>query len=1265
MAEISNEQLAQAVTSPRFAALAQTGRAVGDVHHWDRRLLREPRLLVPVDVQALVVRDADEPMVRLPFRQADDVVAPIDDPGEKRPPGVHLLWTTPAAFGRGKVVDDPAAPGDKGRRILELPVLPDRWVVVRIAILAADWEPLVRGWVLEADTATVIPLADYPTRTNATTVGPAVPADRLTVHVGGPTWTSCYDAALGRHAFHDNLDELADLATAGLIGDAITYVVAGWWSDPRRDPLDGVGSIIGYHRRLQELGWDDPDHPLSDAQASTSQRSERSVASIFGLDVGGRYSRAQWAGFDLYPNTSSFVHEAIEAAVAPAAPTRSTMLHGRIHGVPWKSLHRPDDRPAPSQVKVALGPTGPAVSAVVASGALTNGNAQLQRDAERLLTAFSSGLIDRIENPDAWPDIEQYEHAQGFASQPGGVDAVDHLVDRPNRGNDPGASFRRGRRTKLPGAMIDLAATILWSAEKPPMILPVKKAATTARAAGGPGVSASMNKPPSSAAAANLGLKEVARNVERPAPPYHTPIAPVIAVVGAGRRLLAAERDESDGVLRVRTSDQPVRGMSGLLKADALLRSLGSGAIPDEVVTVAREALAEDPYLTSWRSQIATADVPSGASVDLRIRAEAAINYAYYAGDDERLSTCVGVGVDSSQTRQAAVEGLLKHSLVDGVWSHPEGVTMWGQPWRPLFCEWSVDLDLAGLVTLGDWTLEEIDLEREASFPGGEVITLTGRSPLVTSAASTLAAAVERWITDERARDKLGHGLASGAVEKAMVGLRNHLADLDVLSVTIDGVRESLLGLQYDRGLVRATVDAGPGGAPRALAIALPRLVAAGRLTLTSARLVDCFGRTLELPVAATVVAARAVDTATTAALQLRPRINAPARLHLRLVDPLAVSGAATTAFVDQADPSHQVNPVAGFLLPDHIDEALEIFAADGTPLGQVSHDPFSDAVFWEGAPGRTDIGPAAGPLDDPDSARQRLGWIASALVRVDAAARQATPNRPETESPLSALLRAIDTTLWTVDPLGSMGREHIAGLVGRPIAVVTAHLTLDVLPDLDELVYGAATTREEREQVYAELAAVPFAVRLGCTTRSDDGLLGYFLDDDYTKFHVIDRVITTQARDTGRCRGDLGVQAQAGTLAIEHPYVVPGGTVTIRHGQTLRLTLLMHPGAKVHLTSGVLPRSSIALARDWVQPGLSVMAPSVRCGPLLIDADKVRLPKVASFPAEQLWTRRDAPGSWRDDPILAATQSAYLPDEASEVQEGWIRIAPTTEEGD
>ena len=39
----------------------------------------------------------------------------------------------------------------------------------------------------------------------------------------------------------------------------------------------------------------------------------------------------------------------------------------------------------------------------------------------------------------------------------------------------------------------------------------------------------------------------------------------------------------------------------------------------------------------------------------------------------------------------------------------------------------------------------------------------------------------------------------------------------------------------------------------------------------------------------------------------------------------------------------------------------------DGTPLGELLHDPFSDAVTWEIAPGRTDVAPAAGPSEDTD----------------------------------------------------------------------------------------------------------------------------------------------------------------------------------------------------------------------------------------------------------------------------------------------------------
>jgi hypothetical protein len=115
-----------------------------------------------------------------------------------------------------------------------------------------------------------------------------------------------------------------------------------------------------------------------------------------------------------------------------------------------------------------------------------------------------------------------------------------------------------------------------------------------------------------------------------------------------------------------------------------------------------------------------------------------------------------------------------------------------------------------------------------------------------------------------------------------------------------------------------------------------------------------------------------------------------------------------------------------------------------------------------------------------------------------------------------------------------------------------------------------------------------------------------------------------------------------------------------VHPGQVVTLTLLMHPGGRVHLTSGVQPRKSIALQRDWVAPGLAVMAPSARIGPVLIDPAKVALPLVSAFPKQQLFTRRDTPLTWKDDPILAATQTAFLPDLPHEVQEGYIRVAPT-----
>src|SRR5688572_25581496 len=98
------------------------------------------RLLVPVDVQAFVVPAAGgEPVVRVTGGAGDPppfaATAPV-------PAGVHLHWALPDAL----LTATPARPG----AAVELPRLPDRWVVVRVVTPVGGRRVQVRRWVIDA-----------------------------------------------------------------------------------------------------------------------------------------------------------------------------------------------------------------------------------------------------------------------------------------------------------------------------------------------------------------------------------------------------------------------------------------------------------------------------------------------------------------------------------------------------------------------------------------------------------------------------------------------------------------------------------------------------------------------------------------------------------------------------------------------------------------------------------------------------------------------------------------------------------------------------------------------------------------------------------------------------------------------------------------------------------------------------------------------------------------------------------------------------------
>ncbi len=152
-------------------------------------------------------------------------------------------------------------------------------------------------------------------------------------------------------------------------------------------------------------------------------------------------------------------------------------------------------------------------------------------------------------------------------------------------------------------------------------------------------------------------------------------------------------------------------------------------------------------------------------------------------------------------------------------------------------------------------------------------------------------------------------------------------------------------------------------------------------------------------------------------------------------------------------------------------------------------------------------------------------------------------------------------------------------------------------------------------------------AIRLGAVPDFQDGLLGYFVNDDYTRLYCAD------ARDRGICPRRSGRDEAScsrptlspisirrfptiwarhvteGDSPVTHPYVDTSGVLAIQPNQEIALTLLVEPQTVVHATAGLLPSKDIGMRRNWVAAALAVLSPTFRFGPVLVDPQKIRMP--------------------------------------------------------
>ena len=985
-------------------------------------------------------------------------------------------------------------------------------------------------------------------------------------------------------------------------------------------------------------------------------------------------------------------------------PTGS-FYHGSVVGIGWPGvgwpgvpdgvLGKPPDRlgtaagefggpPPASGINVAVGNTiTEALSAIVA-------RANNSPQEATMLEAYLLGALSEVDKADGQAHIDALLHSAAFATRDGGF--VTEQIQQPpmpdlpptkpapvtpdagifaNQQHSSGSStFSKFVGSEVLSNSIGIAKPVINASPerlRETFVVPGRLSEVIGSVFPTP-------PPPTPQPAKTI-------TVQRALPRFFQPADPVFLIQGAARSFKHGNdgRYTQDGKLICRltgfcVTEASCANVPGLPARpsvsgdDVLERGVENGSVPHECEDILTEVVLIDPGTAAVAAQAAGTAPANQQAVATNFMVE---QTAWWATRDPRFDA----------------GPLVARSGIRGTLPSPIAVSLPVRPWTPIHLDWKIEY-VPSPGGLADWPLDEIDFIAQqpppATGPNDGGITLSGRAHLTAGVASTAAQGVKTALQQaastagtgplqvrgpERfysalSQAMLAHldslngvlianssgssttgGTISSSDASVLDDIVSALDNMDVLAGAMDSFHTRLRGGLTGDGV---TVPQPPGTPAPVPFIALR----AGFLRILRLRLVDGFGQFVDLAGSSDQQQADPNQIITTGpsavpnvpgVAALPPRFTSPARLWLRYLQ----------AGDDTKDADATTSPVCGYVMPNHLDGALEFFDDAGANMGEIRPDPQA-GIVWEEAPGqRSTVG------QDPSRAmaNTKLAGIAQALIQWGLSDAMVAG---ENEDALSALLRIIDSTLWSVDPFAHTGDEHLSFLVGHPVAVMRARVRLEV----DEPV-TPGTINTQR-----------FPLRLGALTHWQDGLLGYFVNDGYTTLYCADAAAAGFAREVGPNRGflqqinlvpdfyqqfsnDLGAGVTQGNSPVKHPYVDDSGIVLIAPNQDYLLTLLVEPQSLVYATMGLLPRKDIGMRREWVAAALAQISPTFGFGPLLVDPKRVRMPVANEIKGTWSWDHRAEVSTWQEDPIINSTSDAIIPPDPVEGTEGWIRLGP------
>ena len=1248
-----------------------------------------PALLVPISVEALLVNDPVHNGVAFlrwsnDWTQLANYADPIPQPyvnvdPPDVPTGVYLHWTLPTALTHGKAKTDGTT---------EFPSLPNRWLVMRLASTQQSTSaPAMTGWIVESDYSA-------PDGAVSWVDGTSTPANlkftRIGRNVDLPTWKESGGAAtLKATGIADvtftayqpgvmNVFGLYDPMTGVAETANVTYLVAGWYGRPGDDPLatqtppalnwmvlgandqQAAPTVSVYHGLVVDLTWQTTSAPPrrdsngTSLQIGVANTSIDALAAIVGARVQAQDPSRDVS--ELITKLEAFQYGVLDTLNEPDAGAQLELKirdawFGRSPGGTVWTL-------APlGQGQTTSAPLGRDVQPTAATPtqaqqewlAALNAQQRTYDVAQRALVSAQTQLFGLWWKAQRIPKLGTGEVLDQNIN---GIDILTLGSALPAQLDPAQADSYASQVVAAQQQVAALALTVPNPAQSDP------------------------TKPdsPQSWSTQMPGYDPTAGPVLRAQalPGFVQPVDPVVLVAG----LTTPPSAPSDDPLPCRLASAAVTGANvgttavTAAMAATFIQSPGSalGANVSAPVAAALNALAVEAFFADPN----TATVIAGLA---GVTTPAVI---------QQLIAALGAG--TAQT--AAIPNPLQAQFA---------FALWQQAWSPLYLEWNItwkpSLDYSAPVgqvlppPQFQWAdhggaQDNWSFASDAwTFDGSDHVTDRGSEYYTWAAAGDLAGWAGRlrqyigrtFLTPQttslflkRIREYVAvHPDADLSTVLELIGQTNFLSQslggfnqhfitqtaMQAVPPSGDATLVTAIGDEV-RAIPEASLGNGDFDYGNGTPFFMP--LRGGYFQFEQLRIVDRFGQVLDLmqgngnvgdatnfaPICGAGVAPEPnlPLTAPGRLVKQAPRLVQPARLDLRMLD--AADDAKEIGYAAGA------NPICGWFLPNHLDRAIAVYDARGKPLGELvvlAQTGGSPAVRWLPAP--------KSPIAITDPAQIENPHLRDACTAFTAA----TGGIPVADrvAAFRALYASIDETLGMIDPAGGQGDADLAVLIGRPLALVRAQVqfelggaptynlswrdTLDLTnPD------DPSTLRVGRQD--GGFTQIPLPIALGSVELLDDGLVGYYTSDDYTRFNAVHA-------STDATSPHVVPIVPDNYLAL--PFDYPNYATTT-------LTMLLDPRGTVHATTGILPTATMTVPPVFFADALTQMGVTFRIGPLLTDPAAVRLPIPAQHSGTWSWVHVLAPGpQYAEDGIIAADARARLPATPPNLVDGWLKFTP------